>query len=101
MSINTIEENRSRNLFGDHDDAASTILQAARERTDRSRVAALLSEELQASDGALVAAIADLVTWSSILAGDTLFERGFDSYFGEYRTSEAARSSGVDMVGRL
>ncbi len=63
-------------VFDEHPDAASAILRSARERTDRSRVAALLSEELQAPDGAVVAAIADRVTWTSIVAGDTLFERG-------------------------
>ena len=63
-------------VFDELPDAASVILRAAHERTDRSRVAALLSQELQAPDGAVVAAIADRVTWTSIVAGDTLFERG-------------------------
>jgi predicted acylesterase/phospholipase RssA/CRP-like cAMP-binding protein len=63
-------------VFDEHPAEAGAVLHAARERTDRSRVAALLSEELQAPDGAAVAAIADRVTWTSIAAGETLFERG-------------------------
>ncbi|WP_040496377.1 cyclic nucleotide-binding domain-containing protein [Ilumatobacter nonamiensis] len=63
-------------VFEQHPDASESILRAARERTNRSRVAALLSDELQANDGAVVAAIADRVTWTSVSAGQTLFERG-------------------------
>lgn len=62
--------------FADHPGAAESVLRAARERTDRSRVAALLSEELQATDGAIVASIADRVTWTTIASGETLFSRG-------------------------
>jgi predicted acylesterase/phospholipase RssA/CRP-like cAMP-binding protein len=75
-TVAVVNQDDLHRVFADHPDAASKILQAARERTDRSRVAALLSEELQAPDGAVVAAIADRVTWTSIVAGDTLFERG-------------------------
>lgn len=65
-----------RAAFDDHHDEAAVTLAAARERTDRSRVAALLSDELQAPDSDAVAAIASRVTWASIDAGETLFRRG-------------------------
>lgn len=68
-----------RATFDKHHDEAAAALTAARERTDRSRVAALLSVELQAPDTAAVAAIASRVTWASIDAGETLFRRGDDA----------------------
>lgn len=65
-----------RAAFDAHHEEAATALTAARERTDRSRVAALLSDELRAPDSAAIAAIANRVTWTSIDAGETLFRRG-------------------------
>jgi NTE family protein len=65
-----------RAAFDAHHDEAAAALTAARERTDRSRVAALLSDELRAPDSAAIAAIANRVTWASIDAGETLFRRG-------------------------
>lgn len=75
-TISVVERDRLHEVFGDHPDASGAVLRAARERTDRSRVAALLSEELEATDGAIVAAIADRVTWASLASGETLFSRG-------------------------
>ena len=75
-TVAAIDRNDLYRVFDEHPAEAGSVLQAARERTDRSRVAALLSDELQAPDGAAVAAIADRVTWTSIAAGETLFERG-------------------------
>lgn len=74
--VTAISQDVLHRVFEEHPDAAAEVLRAARERTDRSRVAAMLSEELQAPDGAVVAAIADKVTWVSIPAGETLFQRG-------------------------
>jgi predicted acylesterase/phospholipase RssA/CRP-like cAMP-binding protein len=74
--VATIERAPLVDAFAAHPDAADHVLRSARERTDRSRVAALLSHELQAPDGAAVAAIAERVTWVQLTAGDTLFEAG-------------------------
>lgn len=63
-------------VFDEHPDATDAVIARARERTDRSRVAALLSEELRSPDGDVVAAIADRVTWHSLVAGEVLFRRG-------------------------
>jgi predicted acylesterase/phospholipase RssA/CRP-like cAMP-binding protein len=63
-------------VFARHPAAATAVIAAARERTDRSRVAALLSNELKTPDGAAVSAIAQRVTWHDLPAGDVLFERG-------------------------
>jgi predicted acylesterase/phospholipase RssA/CRP-like cAMP-binding protein len=74
--VSVIDREGLQQAFNDHQSAAMSILLAARERTDRSRVAALLSEELEAEDGDVVAAIADRVTWTNLLAGEVLFHRG-------------------------
>lgn len=74
--ITLVERDVLQSIFDAHPDAADAVIMRARERTDRSRVAALLSEELQAPDGSVVAAIADRVTWRSLEAGDELFQRG-------------------------
>ena len=71
-----IDRGQLQNVFDEHPDAATEVMIRARERTDRSRVAALLSEELRAPDGIAIAAIADRVTWRSLKAGDVLFRRG-------------------------
>jgi predicted acylesterase/phospholipase RssA/CRP-like cAMP-binding protein len=63
-------------IFEKHSNAAHEIIRQARERTDRTRVAAMLSNELQAEDSSTVAAIADRVTWCSLVAGDVLFRHG-------------------------
>lgn len=73
--VSVIDRTTLNTVFEDHPDAASTVLRRARERTDRTRVAALLSHELQAPDGDAVAAIAERVTWRSLPAGDVLFRR--------------------------
>lgn len=78
-TVGVIDRETLRRVFDEHPDAADIILRAARERTDRSRVAAMLSAELQATDGAVVAAIADKVSWVSIASGQTLFTRGDDA----------------------
>ncbi|MFK7919691.1 MAG: cyclic nucleotide-binding domain-containing protein [Ilumatobacter sp.] len=88
--VAVIERNALHDVFNDYPDAGDAIIADARERTDRSRVAALLSEELQAPDGDVVAAIADRVTWTSLEAGDTLFRRG-----------DAADAAYLVMSGRL
>lgn len=88
--VSVIEREALHEVFGDHPEAADAIIADARERTDRSRVAALLSEELQAPDGDVVAAIADRVTWTALEAGDTLFRRG-----------DAADAAYLVMSGRL
>lgn len=88
--VAVIEREALYDVFGEHPEAADAIIADARERTDRSRVAALLSEELQAPDGDVVAAIADRVTWTSLEAGDTLFRRG-----------EPADAAYLVMSGRL
>jgi predicted acylesterase/phospholipase RssA/CRP-like cAMP-binding protein len=62
-------------VFAEQSSAANDVLRRARERTDRTRVAALLSHELQADDPVAVAAIADRVTWQSLKTGDVLFKR--------------------------
>ena len=74
--VSVIDRGPLQTIFDEHPAAATAVMLRARERTDRSRVAALLSEELQAPDGAVVAAIADRVTWRSLEAGDALFSRG-------------------------
>ncbi len=75
-TISVVARDQLLNLFDAHPEAAQAVMLQARERTDRSRVAALLSEELQAPDGDVVAAIADRVTWRSLEAGRVLFHRG-------------------------
>lgn len=71
-----VDRNSLQAVFAQHPEAAGEVLRRARERTDRTRVAALLSHELQAQDAAAVAAIARCVTWRSLNAGETLFRRG-------------------------
>lgn len=88
--VSVINRDALHEVFHDHEDAATAILLAARERTDRSRVAALLSEELEAEDGSVVAAIADRVTWTNLLAGEVLFRHG-----------EAADAAYLVVSGRL
>jgi predicted acylesterase/phospholipase RssA/CRP-like cAMP-binding protein len=63
-------------VFEEHPDEAGEILRTARERTARAHVAALISQELQASDGGAVAAIAAAVSWRPLAAGEVLFRRG-------------------------
>ena len=74
--VTLVERAALQSIFDEHPEAANAVIMRARERTDRSRVAALLSKELQAPDGTVVAAIADRVTWRSLEAGDELFRRG-------------------------
>lgn len=73
--VSVIDRSTLNDIFERHPDAAAALLRQARERTDRTRVAALLSHELQATDGAAVTAIAERVTWRSLAAGEVLFHR--------------------------
>jgi predicted acylesterase/phospholipase RssA/CRP-like cAMP-binding protein len=75
-TISVVDRASLISVFAQHPEAAAELLRVARERTDRAHVAALISEELQAPDGAAVAAIAAAVTWRSVPAGDVLFRRG-------------------------
>ncbi len=54
----------------------AAVLVDARERTDRTRVAALLASALNAYDDEAIAAIAKQVSWQTLLAGETLFSEG-------------------------
>ncbi|MFK8026312.1 MAG: cyclic nucleotide-binding domain-containing protein [Ilumatobacter sp.] len=70
-----VDRDAVRRVFDEYPAAGDAVVAAARERTDRSRVAALLSSELRAPDGAVVAAIAQQVTWTRLRAGGLLFQR--------------------------
>ncbi len=74
--VKVIPSAQLRAAFDANPEAAAEITSAARDRTDRSRVAALLANELGTNDEAAIAAIAARVTWLNIEAGHTLFEAG-------------------------
>lgn len=98
----------------EHTDVADELATQARERIDRSRVAAMLTELIGLADPKLVAEIVERVTWRELEAGDVLFEQGDHSdaaYFvvsgrlrviideaGEIRVREIGRG---EMVGEL
>lgn len=65
-----------REIFNRHPDESAHITATARDRTDRSRVARLLAEELGGVDEAAIAAITELVTWRNVSAGELLFNAG-------------------------
>ena len=60
----------------DHPDVADAVSAQARERIDRTHVAAMVTDLLGARDPALVQDIVDRVQWRRLEAGDVLFEQG-------------------------
>ncbi len=75
-SVAVVDAETLGEVFAEHEDAANEAVHRARERTDRTRVAALLAEELEVQDRRVVAAIAEAVTWTVLAPGDVLFEHG-------------------------
>jgi predicted acylesterase/phospholipase RssA/CRP-like cAMP-binding protein len=63
-------------VFAEQADEALEAVNVARERSDRTRVAALLAEELEVADNRVVSAIAKIVTWKTLAPGEVLFEQG-------------------------
>lgn len=57
-------------------DAANQVADMARERSNRSRTAALVAEMTGIGDGAAIDRIIDLMTWEVVPAGETLFRKG-------------------------
>lgn len=74
-TIHTVDRESLRDVFARLPAGAEVVRATARDRTDRTRAAALLSRELEAVDGAAVAEIAARVTWTNLAAGDELFHR--------------------------
>ena len=60
----------------DHPDVADAVSAQARERIDRTQVAAMVSDLLGARDPKLVQDIVERVQWRRLEAGDVLFEQG-------------------------
>lgn len=65
-----------RAVFDRHPTEAAAVTAAARDRTDRSRVATLLAKELGSGDPDAIADIAASVTWRNLEAGEQLFAAG-------------------------
>lgn len=114
VSVVAIPRAMFEGWLDEHTDVADSLAAQARERIDRSRVAAMLSELIGVADPELVAEIVERVTWTELDAGDVLFEQGDYSdaaYFvvsgrvrvlideaGEVRVRELGRG---EMVGEL
>ena len=62
--------------LGRHDELGDEIARQARERMDRTLVAAMVGELLGADDAALIEEIVGRIRWRHLEAGDVLFERG-------------------------
>lgn len=77
--VRVIDPDTLRSVFDRHPDASKAITTAARHRTDRSRVASLLTEEFGAVNSEAIRAIAESVGWVDVDAGETLFEQGDDA----------------------
>ncbi len=60
----------------DHPDIADAVSAQARERIDRTQVAAMVSDLLGARDPVLVQDIVERVQWRRLEAGEVLFEQG-------------------------
>ena len=75
-TVSAIPTEILREVFDRHPTEAALVTAAARDRTDRSRVATLLARELDTTDQAAIAAIATRVTWRNLGAGEVLFEAG-------------------------
>lgn len=74
--VSVVSKDDLRAVFDRYPDEAARVTATARDRTDRSRVAVLLADELGTTDQTAIAAIADRVTWKRLTAGETLFEAG-------------------------
>ena len=89
-AVSVVGTDLLRSVFDRHPAESAEAVSQARDRTDRSRVAALLTHELDTTDGEAVAAVAERVTLSSLRSGEILFEAG-----------EAADSAYLVLSGRL
>ncbi|MGH1489804.1 MAG: cyclic nucleotide-binding domain-containing protein [Acidimicrobiales bacterium] len=74
VSVSVVAQADLRTVFDRYPDEAAAVAASARDRTDRSRVALLLANELGTNDQSAIAAIAERVTWQNLDAGETLFE---------------------------
>lgn len=81
-TVRVVASARLRTVFDEHPEEATARADAARDRTDRSRVAALLANQLDTSDEAAISAIAAAVTWEPLDAGQVLFEAGDEADAG-------------------
>lgn len=100
-----IDASALRDVFDAHPDAAADAMRVARERTDRTRVASLLAAELGTNDEAVLSAIAEVVTWHHLPAGEDLFAEGDDAdsaylVLGGRLSVVTAASGRVAEVGR-
>ncbi len=89
-SVSVVSKDDLRAVFDRYPDEAARVTATARDRTDRSRVAILLANELGTSDQQAIAAIAEKVTWRHLTDGETLFEAG-----------DAADAAYLVLSGRL
>ncbi|MEM7322717.1 MAG: cyclic nucleotide-binding domain-containing protein [Actinomycetota bacterium] len=62
--------------LAEHPDAAEQVAATARDRSNRSRTAALVAELTGISDGAAIDKIIDLMTWEVVQADELVFRRG-------------------------
>lgn len=62
--------------LAEHPDAAEQVAATARDRSNRSRTAALVAELTGIGEGEAVDRIIDLMTWQVLEADQTLFEKG-------------------------
>jgi predicted acylesterase/phospholipase RssA/CRP-like cAMP-binding protein len=90
-----------------HDELGDGIARQARERMDRTLVAAMVAELLGTGDAALVEEIVERIVWKHLDAGDVLFERGDPSdaaYFvvsGRLLVHVPSEDGGDDLVREL
>lgn len=63
----------------EHPAFADAVSAKARERIDRSQVAAMVTDLMQTTDNELIQEVVDRVGWRRLDAGDTLFEQGDES----------------------
>ncbi len=74
--VAAIARDRFEHWLDEHPERADAVSKQARERLDRSQVAAMLTDLVGANDPALVVAVLDRVEWRRLAAGDVLFREG-------------------------
>lgn len=80
---------------------AASVLATARERTDRTRVAAQLTAQLGAGSEGLAGAIAQRMSWRSVPAGEVLYRKGEPATAAYFLVSGRAQLDFGDGETRL